>query len=114
MAKMISLKLSPKESKAESPEIAEREGPKYPYGTALYLNEDALAKLGIDGMPEVGDEFHIIATAKVTGTSEREYEGGSHKTLDLQLTEMACAEADDGDKELEDPAARKLYPDSGK
>lgn len=112
--KLISLELSPQESKAETIEARETEGPKYPYGTCLYLDEEALAKLGIADLPPVGTELHIMAVGKVTGTSEREYEGGSHKTLDVQLVEMACETADaegdaDGDESLTSPVAKKLY-----
>lgn len=113
MAKLISLKLDKKESKKESPEAREIEGPRYPYGTSLYLDEVAMEKLGIAEMPEVGEECRIVATAKVTGTSSREYDGGSHKTLDIQLTEMSVewpSEKDGEEGGLESAAAKKLYP----
>jgi hypothetical protein len=112
--KLVSLELSPQEAKAETIEARETEKPKYPYGTCLYLDEEALAKLGVKELPDVGSMLHIMAVGKVTGTSEREYEGGSHKTLDVQIVEMACEEADaegdnDGDESLTSPAAKKLY-----
>lgn len=107
--KLVSMELSPKEAEAETIEARETEKPKYPYGTCLYLDEEALAKLGITDLPDVGSMLHIMAIGKVTGTSEREYEGGSHKTLDVQLVEMACDEEGDGDDGLTSPAAKKLY-----
>lgn len=108
--KVVSLELKPKEAEQETVESRETEKPLYPYGTCLYLDEVALAKLGLEGC-EVGDEIQIMALGKVTGRSEREYEGGKHQTLDIQLTEMGCEEADDAD-EPDTPmgtAAKKLY-----
>lgn len=103
--KLAKMELKGAEAKAETLEAKETERPKYPYGTSLYLDEVALAKLGIKEMPEVGQELRIEAIGKVVGTSSREYEGGAHQTLDIQLTDMACEVA--GDEE-ESPA-RKLY-----
>lgn len=109
--KLVSLELTAQEAKAESFEAKEAERPRYPYGTSLYLDDEALAKLGIKEMPAVGTDLRIMGVAKVTGTSEREYEGGSHKTLDVQFTQMACEETgDEEDAALASPAARKLYP----
>lgn len=90
--KLVSMEFDQAEAKAESSEVNELEAPKYPYGTCLYLDEKTLDKLGISEMPDVGTMVKIEAMAKVTGTSEREYEGGSHKTLDLQLTDMGLEE----------------------
>lgn len=110
--KLVSLELKTEEAKEETMEAREAERPRYPYGTCLYLDEVALKKLGITDIPEVGDELRIMAVGKVTGTSSREYEGGSHQTLDIQLTEMACEDADEGEEPAETSmgkAAQKLY-----
>lgn len=110
--KIASLELDPKEAGEETVEAREIERPRYSYGTCLHLDETALKKLGIKELPEVGQELHIVAVGKVTGTSENEYEGGSHKCLDIQLTDMGCEYAEEGDDD-EPPmsrAARKLYP----
>lgn len=87
----------------KDPKPGEIEKPIYPYGTCLYLEEDTLAALGIKEMPTVGTQIPIQAVAKVTGTSEREFEGGTRKTLDLQITSMAF-EPDAGEQ------VKKLYP----
>lgn len=106
--KLVSLKIKPSEQQKDSPACApcDMEKPKYPWGTTLHLDEKALAKLGIKEMPAVGTEIPISAVAKVTGTSEREYESGKHQTLDLQLTDMAFGP----DKVEVEP--KKLYPSS--
>jgi len=111
---LTSLELDDKEASKETVESQEMEKPKYPYGTCLYLNDESLEKLGIDSNPAVGTEMHIIAVAKVTGVSEREYEGGKHKTLDLQITDMAIAQGEESKpKQTMAEAATSLYPKQG-
>lgn len=109
--KLISLKLDKKEAKQEAGAMPSTDAPRYPYGTCLYLDEVAMEKLGITSMPEVGEEIRIVAIGKVTGTSSREYEGGAHQTLDIQLTSMSCDEVPDADDaDLSSKAARSMYP----
>lgn len=108
--KIVEMQLKPSEAKKETVEASELERPLYPYGLCLYLDEVALAKLGITEMPEVGCELQIAARGRVTGTSQREYEGGSHQTLDIQIVAMGCEDA--GEEEPETgmgKAAKKLY-----
>lgn len=105
--KLVSLQLSKKEAKDDAPCAPSEDLPRYPYGTQLYLCEEEMKKLGLTEMPAVGTEFPITAIVKVTGTSERETQEGSRKTLDVQITKMAV-----GDEEESSPAAKKLY--SGK
>lgn len=107
--KLVSLAMSPEEAKDDAPCAAPDAGdaPKYPYGTCLYLDEDALKKLGIKEMPSVGTEIPVQALAKVTGTSERETQEGTRKTLDLQIVKMGFGSGEDAMTR----AARTLYPD---
>lgn len=117
--KVASLELSKEEAKKESEPLSgpDAERPKYPYGTSMYLNDEVLAKLGIKEMPDVGTTLMIQAVAKVTGTSEREYEGGSHRTLDIQFIEMGCEEGEEAAEPDEgqsfDKAAKTLYGKKG-
>lgn len=113
--KVVSLELTKSEASEETIESKEVERPLYPYGTCLYLDEVALAKLGIADC-EVGDEIKIVAMGKVVGCSEREYEGGKHQTMDIQLTEMGCEDSDEGDEPAETSmgrAAQTLYGKGG-
>lgn len=109
--KLTSLELSKDERKKESEPCAPAaDQPLFPYGTSMYLNDETLAKLGIDEMPVVGTVIKVQAVGKVTGTSEREYEGGSHRTLDIQFTEMALEEGKAAEKgQTFDGAAKTLY-----
>lgn len=109
MKKLVSMEIKKGEEKQEAAcAPCEVERPKYPYGTSLYLDEVAMKKLGMKEMPSVGTEIPVIAIAKVTGTSEREYEDGKRQSLDLQITSMAF----DLPEEPTTPmgkAAQKLY-----
>lgn len=85
--KIVSMEFTPAEAKAETVEAQEIEAPKYPWGLSLNLDEETLAKLGLDKI-DVGTIVSLAGKAKVTGYSEREYEGGAHKCLDLQITDL--------------------------
>lgn len=88
---MIDLKMTAEEAKHEyGPTSAEAEdAPKYPYGTALYLNEDTMKKLGLETLPAVGTEMTLTAKVKIVGVSERERLGGEKcQNVDMQITEM--------------------------
>ena len=93
MTNLTSMKLDATEADKENGVPPEK--PIYPYGTGLCLDEVALDKLDLDPAQdmEVGTLVHIMAVAKVTGYSTREYEGGSHRTLDLQITDMSIDDA---------------------
>lgn len=109
MKKMVSMELTPDEGKKEvSCDPCDVDKPKYPYGTCLYLCEDELKKLGIKDMPAVGVEIQIQAVAKVIGTSERETQQGSRKTLDLQITQLGL-DAPEAPTTAMGKAAQKLY-----
>jgi hypothetical protein len=72
----------------------------YPYGLCLSLEEDELAKLGLDDLPNVGEMIHLCAMAKVTSVSqnEREMTDGSKKScrrVELQITHLATESEDE-------------------
>ena len=67
--------------------------PKYPYGLSIYLDDDALKKLGITDLPKVGTSMPATITVTVTGTSQRatqsSKDGEQMRTcVDLQITDM--------------------------
>lgn len=101
-------------SKAEAKEEcggvpADDDLPKYPYGLALYLDDETLAKLGITDLPKVGSTMQAQITVTITGTSQRatqsSKEGESLRTcVDMQITDMDFAPATAKD------LAKVLYP----
>lgn len=78
----------------------------YPWGLCITLNNDTLKKL--QAQPRnVGDEVMITAKAVIKGISAREEEGGTHRSADLQITDMAIADTGEQAK----TAASTLYGD---
>lgn len=83
------------------------EGPKYPYGLQLCLNDGSLEKLGITELPKVGTELLVMAKVRVTGVRSSEQQGGDKEdTIDLQVTDMALSAP------TESVDAKALYPNS--
>lgn len=63
----------------------------YPCGLCLYLDEDAIAKLGLIALPKVGATLTLSAKVDVTSVSENESTDGKRRSLNLQITAMGLA-----------------------
>lgn len=86
-------------------------GPKYPWGTSLYLSNVVLDKLGITEQFEVGSTMTLMAKVKVTGVSSRENQKGVDKTVDLQITAMELSEESESMKDADDSQkAGRMFP----
>lgn len=93
------------------------EGPDYPWGLCLNLGKDELGKLGIEKLPEVGDEFHIYGVACVTRVSQSASKdtGEDSKSVELQVTALGVMQEDEADEGSGlSKAAKKLYGDMEK
>lgn len=105
MAKLVSMKIDAKAREKKYEESALVDRPEYPWGLQLRLDEEAIAKLGID-LPEVGKDLMIVARVNVTSVSSHDSAtGGKNRGIELQITDM-CLEADTGEGGA---AADKLY-----
>jgi hypothetical protein len=92
-AKLVSMKLDKAEQKKMmEPSLAEGDRPLYPWGLSINLDTDALDKLGLKEMPDVGESYMLVAMVDVTNVSSNESEGGSNRSVGLQITEM-CLES---------------------
>ena len=81
------------------------EGPIYPWGLSVTLDDEAIKKLGIETLPEAGESMLLEAKVKVTSASSTDTEGGGkRRSVSLQIVEM-CLE--DGGEKVD--AAGKLY-----
>jgi hypothetical protein len=89
----LELKSMKCDEKEPGPAEAMYGGPQqdYPYGLRICLDEECLAKLGVEKLPELGAEMMITAKVRVTRKSESEdmAEGEVERSLDLQITDMA-------------------------
>lgn len=79
-----------REKRYDSPISNGTDGPKYPYGTELSLEEEHLKKLGIDKMPKVGQKMAIHAHGVVTHTSaEDRQDGKKRRSVRIQMQKMS-------------------------
>lgn len=107
MASLINMENTPQEAAEQIGLPTASDGPKYPWGLEICLNNDSLEKLGVKVLPAAGTEVTIIAKAQVTGTSERQTEGdGTKQSVDLQITDM---QIDGLDRDVFGRAADILY-----
>lgn len=107
MPNMVDLAITPEERKEtyDYPSAIGPmgDGPKYPYGTCLDLDDATMQKLGITELPNVGEMIHGKFMAKVTRVSQNDNGDGEKKCLGLQIMFMAL---EDEDKES---ISSKLY-----
>ncbi len=102
-AKLVSMKMSKSETEAKYAVPTESEGPRYPYGLCLHLDDDVMKKLAMKKLPEVGKQVRVIAYADVTSVSEHEsLIGGSRQSVELQITDLALTSMPKGEKDTED------------
>lgn len=94
--KLVDMKMSKEEAKKNgmavetSPGKADN-GPKYPWGLEISLENDVLDKLGINiDTARIGKEYTISAVCETTSISENESKNGSsYKTIRLQIKKMS-------------------------
>lgn len=107
---MKSMELSADEAKEYGGcciEGSDDDGPKYPWGLEISLNDGSLKKLDMKKMPEIGSKVVIQAVATVTSLSQRqERDGDSNSSVSLQITDMELASA-----KSNDDRAKTLFPD---
>lgn len=95
--KMADMKLSRADKKKMfgAPIAAGFSGSDYPWGLTITLDAAALKKLGVDELPEVGEECMIHATGKVVRVSESANEQRSDRSIEIQITKLALMCEDD-------------------
>src|ERR1700676_1878654 len=84
----------------------------YPYGLCMSWDEETLKKLGINELPEVGEEIVVCMRCRVTSVSEneREMSDSSKKKcsrVELQGIEIALPENDPIEVAEADTKARR-------
>ena len=102
---MVNMKMSREEAKEYTLGSEVDDGPRYPYGLRLDLNDDSLEKLGITALPKVGTEMTITAKVTVTSVSAYDSQGGEpEQNVCLQITDMEI-----GAGKTQGDAAKSLY-----
>lgn len=103
--KLVNMKSDPPDAKAEKAMMLGGEAPMYPYGLSLSLDDEALEKLGVTTLPDVGATMMIIAKVDITDVSSMESResDGPIRSVRLQITDL-CLE-----KENSKAASAVLY-----
>lgn len=92
--KLHSMKMSKKEKKDNMPKaVGSSDGPNYPYGLRLSLNDDSLKKLGIKSLPKVGAKMTVHAVGEVCAVSQHESENHEDRHVEIQIHDLGV----DGD-----------------
>ena len=92
---MMDMKMTPEMKKRMGGEVAapgEAEGPEYPYGSRITIEDDHVDGMGM-GNAKTGDEMEMSGTAKVIGTRSEDVAGGKRRSVELQITKMGMAKA---------------------
>lgn len=107
--KLIDLQYTKAEQKEETNEMAVPSSSQYPWGLCMSLEKRELDKLGITGLPSIGDEWHMLVVAKVTGVNTQsgvDKEDSVRVGLQVTMAQVLMQEsAADEDKEAESPEA---------
>jgi len=100
--KKVNMALTKSEKSDRKKETVLSEAPEFPFGLSVHLDNDSLEKLNVEELPEVGSEFFMNTTVKVTSVSEHETDEGASRSVSLQITEMELlhtkGESNPGDK----------------
>ena len=91
MAELKDMKMTKKETKEAMPVVEKEEGPRYPWGLEVNLDNDSLKKLemGVDSY-SVGDKLAITAQGCVRNLSSNQYQDGKkNESMGIQLEKMS-------------------------
>ncbi len=106
--KLVDLKKTAEERKKDRPgplSEATDDGPRYPYGIRVELEEPSLKKLGIGTMPKAGSKMHLQAEAHVKSVHDDQTAGGKkERRIVLELRKMFVQAVAEGNK---DPGLRE-------
>ena len=99
--KMADMKMSKGQKKRMfgPPAVSGGSAPDYPWGLTITLDSAALKKLGVDELPDAGEECMIHATGKVISVSESASEKGGERRVEVQITKLALV-CEDTDEEM--------------
>lgn len=91
--KLVDMKMPKRDPEKEvAPSIA-TDAPQYPWGLSLHLDDDCLKKLGIEKLPDAGDELQLQAVVKVESVEQSDMAGGKkRRSMRLQITKCALGE----------------------
>jgi hypothetical protein len=93
---LVDMKLTKAEKKESSSAgcvPAKYDGPDYPWGLTLRLDDAALKKLGTKELPEVDSEFSVVAVATVKEVRSSSSKEHSDRCVELQIMKLDVSPA---------------------
>ena len=106
---LVNMAMSDEERQEQYGDDASPDLPKYPYGLRLDLDDDALEKLGITSLPDVGTKMMITCQVEVCSTGAYQTAGSEKETsLGLQITDMEIGNSPTATTDAK--SASLLYP----
>lgn len=108
MSELKSMKIEPSEAdKLYGGPSVMADSPKYPYGLNLSLDDLSLGKLGLNGLPKVGEKMMIEAVVVVSSVSAHDSsEGGLKRSMSLQITDLCLEPYSEEEKSEEKKEAK--------
>ena len=93
--KLTSMKMTAADLKKRSETCCtpmDKDAPAYPWGLSITLEEDALAKLGLESLPKTESGMMLTARVEVSAVSSTATAGGGERrSVSLQITALALA-----------------------
>jgi hypothetical protein len=88
---MVSMKMTKKEKKEHHEGMvmaSPDDGPSYPYGLRLRLDDDSLTKLGMS-LPKVGSKVSVDAVGEVVEVSQHEDGKDKRRSVEIQIQKLS-------------------------
>ena len=111
MTKLVDMKMSKKEAKGEFT-VEKDDGPRFPHGITIHLDDDSMKKLGFDSLPDVGEEFIVVGVGPVESANESKRQKGVDRSMSIQLQRMEIGPVDGDDEESLAAAIDKAINDA--
>jgi hypothetical protein len=115
--KAVDMSVTEAEKKQRERKMQERmegtDGPDYPYGLSVHLDEGSLLKLQVKDLPKAGEEVRIEGTAKVRSVRQEDVDGGQQeRSVELQITHLGLGAppAKTGADTMYDGAGKRATP----
>lgn len=107
IVKMVSMARTRAEKTAviEQSMPAINEGPDFPYGLRISLDETDLEKLGLSDDASIDDMVHLVAIGRVCSVNKNEYNGAKSCRVEICLEQIGVED----EMEEIDPRIAKRY-----
>lgn len=102
---MHSMQLTREEREKQSKPEPETEGPTYPWGLELHLDQDALSRIPEMETVAAGEMLNLAALAKVKSVETRDVSGSDtdgYRTVTLQIQHLGVAQDTELDRAFEE------------